>query len=255
MLTNLFVTKSFVLAALAASIFFTVVPKRYEPPVKEKRILVFAKTNGFHHESIADGIVAIQKLGAQNNFAVDSTTDSLQLSVDNLKKYSALVFLSTTGKVLGPDQEAALQQYMKKGGGWVGIHAAADCEYNWPWYGKLVGGYFKSHPKQQQAKLMVVDKKHPSTEQLPDVWERWDEWYNYKDLNPDVKVLIKIDETSYTGGENGANHPMAWYHTYERGRAFYTEMGHTKESFVDPVYLQHILGGIEWAMGVKKIED
>lgn len=95
---------------------------------------------------------------------------------------------------------------------------------------------------------MVVDKTHPSTKHLPDVWERWDEWYNYKDLNPDVTVLIKIDETSYTGGENNGNHPMAWYHNYEGGKAFYTEMGHTKESYVDPVYLQHILGGIEWAM-------
>ena len=133
----------------------------------------------------------------------------------------------------------------------MGIHAAADCEYNWPWYNKLVGGWFKSHPKQQQAKLQVIDKTHPSTKHLPDIWERWDEWYNYKDLNPDVHVLIKIDETSYTGGENNGNHPMAWYHDYEGGKAFYTEMGHTKESFAEPLYLQHVLGGIEWAMGKK----
>ncbi len=223
----------------------------FNTPSKNNKILVFAKTNGFHHESIADGIIAIQKLGAENHFSVDSTTDSLMLSDANLKQYNVIVFLSTTGKVLGEDQEKALQNFIHKGGGFVGIHAAADCEYNWPWYNKLVGGWFKSHPKQQQAKLKVIDKTHLSTKQLPDVWERWDEWYNYKDLNPDVHVLIKIDETSYTGGENGDNHPMAWYHDYEGGRAFYTEMGHTKESYSDPVYLQHILGGIEWAMGKK----
>ena len=250
MLANILFKKMFVLVAAAASIFLY--DNNNAPGAtnrKEKKVLVFAKTNGYHHESIADGIVAIMKLGKENHFAVDSTTDSLQISDANLKKYSVIVFLSTTGKVLGTEQETALQNFIHKGGGFVGIHAAADCEYNWPWYNKLVGGWFKSHPKQQQAKLMVVDKTHPSTKHLPDTWERWDEWYNYKDLNPDVTVLIKIDETSYTGGANDGNHPMAWYHNYEGGKAFYTEMGHTKESFVDPVYLQHVLGGIEWAMG------
>ncbi len=222
-----------------------------KPAKKEKKILVFAKTNGYHHESIAAGIEAIIKLGQENHFAVDTTTDSLKFNDANLKQYNAIVFLSTTGKVFGEDQEKALQNYIHKGGGYMGIHAAADCEYNWPWYNKLCGGWFKSHPKQQQAKLMVVDKTHISTKHLPDVWDRWDEWYNYKDLNPDVHVLIKIDETSYTGGENNGNHPMAWYHDFEGGRSYYTEMGHTKESFADPVYLQHILGGMKYAMGEK----
>jgi len=250
MLANILFKKIFLLMAMAAGI---TLQSNNTPaaPAKTKKILVFAKTNGYHHESIAEGLVAIQKLGMENKFAVDTTTDSLMISDASLKHYKAVVFLSTTGKVLGEDQEKALQNFMRKGGGWVGIHAAADCEYNWPWYNKLVGGWFKSHPKQQQAKLMVVDKNHLSTKHLPDVWERWDEWYNYRDLNPDVHVLIKIDETSYTGGENNNDHPMAWYHDYEGGRAFYTEMGHTKESFVDTVYLQHILGGIKYAMGEK----
>jgi len=250
MLANILFKKIFLLMALALGI---TLESNNGPAelAKEKKILVFAKTNGYHHESIAAGMVAIQKLGQENKFAVDTTTDSLQISDANLKQYKAIVFLSTTGKILGEEQEKALQNFIHKGGGYVGIHAAADCEYNWPWYNKLCGGWFKSHPKQQQAKLMVVDKTHISTKHLPDVWERWDEWYNYKDLNPDVHVLIKIDETSYTGGENNGNHPMAWYHDYEGGRAFYTEMGHTKESYVDPVYLQHILGGIKYAMGEK----
>ena len=218
---------------------------------REEKVLVFAKTNGYHHESIADGLVAIQKLGKENHFAVDTTTDSLKFSDINLQQYKVIVFLSTTGKVLGTAQETALQNFIHNGGGFVGIHAATDCEYNWPWYGKLVGAYFKNHPKQQNAKLLVVNKNHISTKHLPDVWERWDEWYNYKDLNPNVTVLIKIDETSYTGGENNGNHPMAWYHDYEGGKAFYTEMGHTKESFAEPLYLKHILGGIKWAMGEK----
>ncbi len=249
MLAHILFKKIFLVLALAAGV--TLQGNNSTDTARQKKILVFAKTNGYHHESIAEGLTAIQKLGLQNKFAVDTTTDSLQIADANLKQYQVIVFLSTTGKVLGTEQETALQNFMRKGGGFVGIHAAADCEYNWPWYNKLVGGWFKSHPKQQQAKLQVIDKNHPATKHLPDVWERWDEWYNYKDLNPDVTVLMKIDETSYTGGDNNGNHPMAWYHNYEGGKAFYTALGHTKESFADPVYLQHVLGGIEWAMGKK----
>ena len=219
-------------------------------PVKKKQaVLIYTKTNGYHHESIPVGVEAIKKLGAANDFNVVVTDDSLAFNKKNLKKYAAVIFLSTTGKVLGPAEETAFQNYIRNGGGWVGIHAATDCEYNWPWYNKLAGGYFKSHPKQQEAKLIIVNKNHPSTAALPYSWVRKDEWYNVKDLNPDVTVLIKIDESSYSGGENGNNHPMAWYHAFDGGRAFYTELGHTDESFSDPLYLKHILGGIEYAMG------
>jgi type 1 glutamine amidotransferase len=112
----------------------------------------------------------------------------------------------------------------------------------------MVGASFLSHPSQQMAKLMVVDKKFIATKHLPDVWERKDEWYNFKNMNPDVHVLIKIDETSYEGGKNGDNHPMAWYHSYDGGRAFYTELGHTDETYSEPAFLQHLLGGIQYAL-------
>ncbi len=219
------------------------------PIAKKPSILIFSKTNGFRHESIPAGIEAIKKLGAANGFDVVATEDSLAINKRNLKKFAAVVFLSPTGKVFGPAQEKAFQEYIERGGGFVGIHAATDCEYNWPWYGKLVGAYFKGHPGQQEAKLIIVDKNHPSTADLPDSWVRRDEWYNFKDINPDIKVLIKIDESSYKGGENGGDHPMAWYHAYDGGRAFYTELGHTNESFSDPLYLKHVLGGIRYAMG------
>jgi type 1 glutamine amidotransferase len=220
-------------------------PKKNARPT----VLIFSKTNGFRHSSIPIGIAAIKKLGMENNFGVEATEDSTWFNTAALKKYAALIFLSPTGKVLGPEEEKALQLYIHNGGGYVGIHAAADCEYNWAWYGGLAGAYFKSHPKQQTAKLNVINKNHPSTKNLPDVWERFDEWYNFKNLNPDCTVLIKIDEHSYTGGDNGDNHPMAWYHAYEGGRAFYTALGHTDESYSDPKYLDHILGGIKYAIG------
>jgi glucose/arabinose dehydrogenase len=222
------------------------------------RILVFAKTAGFHHESIPYGIAAIQKLGTENKFEVDTTTDARYFTDDSLKKYSAVVFLNTTDTadvLLDNYQKADFERYIQSGGGFVGVHAAADAEYHWGWYNRLVGASFKSHPAQQEAVLNVVDKSHGATKHLPAQWKRRDEWYNFKNLNKDVHVLIKIDEKSYQGGENGDDHPMAWYHEYKGGRAFYTELGHTNESYSEPDYLKHLLGGILYAIGDNKKLD
>jgi cytochrome c len=216
------------------------------------RILVFSKTVTFRHSSIPNGKAAIQKLGAENDFLVDTTEDASYFNEDSLKNYSAVVFLNTTDtkdSLLNSYQQNAFERYIQAGGGFVGIHAATDAGYQWGWYRRLVGANFSSHPEQQEAVLNVVDKNHPSTEHLPDQWKRKDEWYNFQKLNPDVKVLITIDENSYKGGTNGANHPMAWYHEYDGGRAFYSELGHTEESYQDENYLKHILGGIKYAIG------
>ncbi len=221
------------------------------------RVLVFSKTAGFRHSSIPNGKVAILKLGRENGFDTDTTENASLFNKDSLQKYSAVVFLNTTGDVLDSYQQAAFERYIQSGGGFAGIHSATDCEYHWPWYGKLVGAYFKSHPKTQQAKIILKDKNHPSTAHLPDVWERTDEWYNFKQVPSDsnVKILLAIDEKSYEGGENGDNHPMAWYHDYDGGRAFYTELGHTEESYAEPNYLKHILGGIQYAIGKNHLLD
>jgi len=237
--------KTTVIVLLLSSICFGVA-------LAKPKILVFSKTKGFHHASIAVGVPAIMKLGSENNFDVDSTTDASKFTSVNLKQYAAVVFLSTTGDVLNDEQQEAFKKYIEAGGGFVGVHAATDTEYDWPWYGDLVGAYFKSHPKQQEATLHVVDKNFIATKHLPDDWKRFDEWYNYKYIAKGLHVLIKIDEKSYTGGENGDDHPMAWYHDYDGGRAFYTELGHTDESYADPLYLKHLLGGIQYAIGKHK---
>lgn len=218
----------------------------------KQRVLIFSKTAGFHHNSIAVGIPAIIKLGQENNFDVDTTTDSKKFTYENLKQYAAVIFLSTTGDVLNDVQQAEFEKYIQGGGGFVGVHAATDTEYDWPWYGKLVGAYFKSHPSQQNATLHVVDLDFIATKGLPAEWKRFDEWYNFKWIENGLHVLITIDEKSYTGGLNGDNHPMSWYHSYDGGRAFYTELGHTDDSYADPLYLKHLLGGIEYAMGKAK---
>ena len=159
--------------------------------------------------------------------------------------------MNTTGNILDAEQQAALEQFIRQGGGFVGIHSATDTEYDWPWYGRLVGAYFASHPAIQTATVRVVNATHPSTKPLPATWTRQDEWYNFRAAPPaTVHVLLTIDETSYSGGSMGAHHPLAWYHHYDGGRAWYTAMGHTTESYSEPLFLQHVLGGIRWAAGV-----
>ena len=214
------------------------------------RILVFTKTAGFRHASIPAAIQAVRDLGAHNGFAVDATEDSGDFTDANLKRYDAVVFLMTTGDVLDDTQQAAFQRFIRAGGGWVGIHSAADTEYDWPWYGDLIGAYFKDHPAIQPAVLDVADPRDRSTSGLPAKWLRTDEWYNFKS-NPRsaVHVLATIEESSYDGGEMGADHPIAWWHDYDGGRAWYTAGGHTDEAWLEPLFLAHVLGGIVYAIG------
>ncbi len=217
----------------------------------EPKILVFSKTMGFKHASIPDGIKAIQQLGIENGIAVDTTKNAAIFASDSLKNYSAIVFLSTTGNVLNHYEEAGFERYIQAGGGFVGIHAATDTEYDWNWYVKMVGASFQSHPSgTPEADFLIKNRNFPATSFFKDsIWHRTDEMYNFKKMNPDVNVLMTIDESTYEGGENGDHHPMSWYHEYDGGRAFYTALGHTSESFQEELFLKHILGGIKYAIG------
>jgi type 1 glutamine amidotransferase len=214
-------------------------------------VLVFTKTAGFRHDSIPAGIAAIKTLGDQHHFHVDTSEDATVFTDESLARYQLVIFLNTTGDILERGQQAAFERFIQRGGGFVGIHAATDTEYEWPWYGQLVGTYFESHPAIQTATLGVVEATHASTQHLPAEWTRRDEWYNFRaDPSSRVKVLIRIDETTYSGGSMGANHPISWSHEYDGGRAWYTAMGHTAESYYEPFFLNHLLGGIRWAVGV-----
>lgn len=216
---------------------------------REKHVLVFSKTEGFRHGSIESGVEAVKKLGVENNFKVTATEDAAYFVEDSLKQYSTIVFLNTTGDILNNVQQADFERYIQAGGGFVGVHSATDTEYDWPWYNKLVGAYFNGHPRIQDATLHVHDKTHESTKHLEDTWVKSDEWYNFRSINPDLNVLITIDETTYEGGTNGDDHPISWYHNYDGGRAFYTEMGHTNETFTNPTFLKHLMGGITYTIG------
>lgn len=211
-------------------------------------ILIFTKTEGYRHQSIPQGVETIEEIASENDISTFHTENAAYFQPDSLAKFDIVLFLSTTGDILNEDQQDVFEQYIKGGGGFIGIHAATDTEYNWPWYGEMVGAYFKSHPEIQQATITVVDKDHPSTSFLPDTWERTDEWYNFKNINPDINVLMNLEESSYEGGENGEEHPIAWYHEFEGSRIFYTGGGHTTESYSEPLFKKHLQGGINYVL-------
>ena len=222
-------------------------------PKPRARVLVFSKTDGFRHDSIPAGIAAIRDLARSNGFAVTATERSGAFTRRNLARFDAVVFLSTTGDVLGPKQERAFQAYTRHGGGWVGVHAAADTEYDWAFYGRLLGAYFKQHPAVQPAVIDVADRSHPSMRGLPARWGRTDEWFDFRsDPRGSVRVLATLDESTYSGGTMGPDHPIAWCHPFRGGRAWYTAGGHTIESYSEPAFRRHLLGGILWAAGLAK---
>lgn len=216
------------------------------------RLLVFTRTKGWRHDSIGEGVKAVQSIAGQRSWLVDHTEDAGLFSSANLAQYRVVIWLNTTGDVLDDTQQKAFEGYILGGGGYVGVHAACDTEYGWPFYGELVGAYFADHPPGvHTAEIMIEDKGHPSTSGLPDPWMRSDEWYNFAS-NPrsKVNVLMALDESSYGGGTMG-DHPIAWHHIVGKGRAFYTGLGHTKAGFQEPEMLAHLAGAIAWAARVQ----
>ncbi len=240
------------LTAVLATIVLVVVFAFRHTSVQQLHILVFSKTEGFRHASIDAGKAAFVKMASEKGFTVDFTEDASKFTTANLKRYNAVVFLSTTGDVLNDLQQQEFERYIEAGGGFLGIHAAADCEYDWPWYGKLVGAWFLNHPNPnniQTGTFYVTDKNSFATKNMPDSFARKDEFYSFKQIDPTIHVVVKIDEKSYQGGKNGDDHPMSWYHDYDGGRSFYTNMGHTDETFSEPLFLNHIWAGLLYAAG------
>lgn len=219
------------------------------------KALVFSKTLMFRHASITNGIAAIQELGAENHFKVDATEDASCFTPKNLAKYQVVIFLSTSGNILDEKQQVAFRNFIEQGGGLAAIHAAVAgdvaTEGKWPWYGEALCARFTNHSAIVQATVNVEDRKHPSTAPLPEHWVRKDEWYNFIATPRDqAHVLASLDETTYKGGTMGQDHPIAWCKQVGKGRIWYTALGHTEASFTEPLFLKHLLGGIQAAAGV-----
>jgi len=218
------------------------------------RALVISKTSGFRHQSIPEGVAAIKKLAERHRFDVYASEDASLINDKNLEKYDVIIMMSTTGTIFNADEKAAFKRFVKSGKGIVGVHSATDTEYDWPWYTKLIGGQFNHHPHQQTARIKVMNGDHPATYHLNDKWLWTDEWYEFKNFNPKVNILLQLDETSYNVGQRngnkmgmGAVHPISWYHEYDGGRVFYTGLGHVEEAFEDADFLKHLYGGIWYA--------
>jgi cytochrome c len=217
-------------------------------------VLIFSKTLRYYHESIPAGIAAITKLGQENGFNVDTTKNAAFFTENILKKYAAVIWLSTTGNVLNGEQQAAFERYIQAGGGYVGIHSASASEKDWDWFGQLTGAVFVNHPPDPvDGVVQVADQKDPSTHHLPKRWSWKDEWYNFKKRLTDVHVLLTADESTYQGGTEGAYHPLAWKHPFDGGRAFYTALGHLDAAYANPLFQKHILGGIQYAIGKNEL--
>ncbi|SDS41181.1 ThuA domain-containing protein [Gramella sp. MAR_2010_147] len=216
----------------------------------QKQVLIFSETEGFRHNSIENGIQAIQDIGNEINFKSITSQDSRFFTENDLGQIDLIIFLNTTGDILNMEEQTAFQNYMENGGNFFGIHAAADTEYDWKWYGDLVRAYFKGHPEVQEAVINIKMPQHITVDHLRDnTWKRTDEWYNYKDIAKGLNVLMTLDETSYEGGENRDFHPIAWFQNYSGGGiSIYTGGGHTSESYSEPDFLKHLSGCIEFAL-------
>lgn len=229
-------------------------PHLKNPAESQPRVLVFSKTAGFRHGSIPTGVEALREIGRKSGYRVEATEDSSWFRPDMLSRFQAVVFLNTTGDVLNDEQQRTFEAFIRNGGGYVGVHSAADTEYDWPWYGRLVGGWFKTHPAIQRADINVENRRFPATSFLPETWSRTDEWYVYRDNpRPRVNVLLSLDESTYKGGGMNGDHPIAWYQDFDGGRAFYTGGGHTNDSYAEPLFRRHLGEAIMWAAGERAI--
>ncbi|MET9118737.1 ThuA domain-containing protein [Streptomyces longwoodensis] len=210
------------------------------------RLLVYTRTTDYRHDSIPDAVAALR---AFDGVAVHHTEDPSALEA-GLDAHAAVVFLSTSGDVLTPAGRDRLAAYVEGGGAFVGVHAAACTEEGWPYYGELLGARFARHPEYQPGRVVVEDRDHPATRNLPPVWEFTDEWYDFRtNPRPAVRVLLRADEASYDGGGMGDDHPLAWTREQGAGRVFYTALGHAAEAYRDPAFLAHLRGGLDWAVG------
>jgi len=245
------------------SITFIVLASMPIVQAKQFKALVFTKTSGWHHESINAGVTALRKMANEHYFDLQWHANASKISDKQLKKFDVIIFLSTTGDILNEEQQSAMERFIQSGKGFVGIHSASDTEYQWPWYQKLVGRNFVTHPKIQTAKLKVENRNFPGLARMPDEFLWTDEWYQFSDAHGgNLNYVLSVDESSYnaktkTKTKNKAKEfngmAMAWYHNYDGGRSFYTGLGHMDSHFQNSLFLNHLYGGIYWAATGKGI--
>lgn len=215
-----------------------------------ERVLVFTKTAGFRHDAIPTAVATLTALANDAGMVADHSEDAQAFTAGNLARYRVVVFASTTGDVLDDTQQAAMESFIRGGGGFVGVHAAADTEYDWPWYGRLVGAYFKHHPPGLQSTHVQPER---DGEPVGARWPITDEVYDYR-ANPraQVRVVASVEEQEYDGGQMGADHPITWCHAFDSGRSWYTGLGHDEKVYADKNVLAQLARGLRYAAGRSK---
>jgi type 1 glutamine amidotransferase len=223
--------------------------------VKKINVLVFSKTMGFRHNSISAGLKMMSDLAQQRKWVLTATENADLFTPDFLNIFDVVVFLNPTGDVLNELQQKNFEAFMATGKGFVGIHAAADCEYDWAWYGQLNGAFFKTHPPAQIGTVVFENTDHPTMVPFKGMkdYRTFDEWYSFKE-NPrsGVNVLAHLDETSLNEAAlkdekwKMGDHPLIWYEETGNSRSFYTVFGHTPEAFQDPKIKEHIGCAVDW---------
>ena len=260
-------TRRAVLGLGAAGLAAAPLPTAYASGRRSHRVLVFSRTTGFRHASIEIGVQTIRDLGAQHGFGVEHTEDHKDIRARNLRRFTAVIFLNTTGHVLDGRGRRDLRSFVVSGGGWAGIHSAADTEYDWTFYTRLLAhGRFLCHPVQQPGVIVREDPDHVSTRHLDKRWQvPFEEFYSFTDNpRPYAHVLLNIDESSYEQDPNTSHlpsqeqpfpppegvtgvmgdHPMSWQRTVGQGVSWYTALGHEIGLYLDPTYREHLLGGL-----------
>jgi uncharacterized protein len=216
----------------------------------ENSVLIFTRTAGYRHESIPAGVAALTELASSVGLDATATQDPDEFTPQRLGSCAAVVFLSTTDSVLTDAARDSLERYVLDGGGFLGIHSAAGTEFDWPFYGDLIGARFTSHPPLQSAVVAVADSGHPATVRLPKRWQWTDEWYDFHALPvPGSRILAVVDESLYQGSTMGvgSEHPLVWCRDVGQGRSFYTALGHQVQAYADPDFRGHLLGALRWA--------
>ncbi len=229
---------------------------------KQFKALLVTTTRGWHHESLHSGVLAIQELGRKNFFDVVLFEDPNGFTDKYLEQFQVVIFLNTTGDIFDSAQQKVMERFIQSGKGFVGIHSATDTEYDWDWYTKLVGRMFHIHPAVQTARVNIIDTSFPGLQGFTGNKLWTDEWYEFgPEKISGLNYILAVDESTYNpnvqwgdkkGEGMGKLHPVAWYHNYDGGRAFYTALGHIPVIFSDPIFLNHLYAGIFWAATGKK---
>ena len=259
----------------------------YAKPEKPRKLLVFSRTNGFRHASIATGKVALSELGKKTGaYEAVISEELVNFEKGKIGEFDAICFLSTTQnpfspfkdelkKMSGDEKKAAkeyemqlkenLMAFVKGGGGFIGIHAATDTFYEWAEYGEMINGYFNGHPWGAGTKVNIKvepgQEEHPLAEMFGgERLEFKEEIYTFKAPYDSKKVhmLLRLDpeKSADVKGKNREDNDygVSWARNWDDGKVFYCSIGHNHEMYWNPKILKHYLAGIQWAMGDYKVD-